>query len=80
MLRNRLIVFFIFLLLIVGLYYGYQSSQVQIINELSTATPQLFDVTDNLELGTIGNDVKELQKYLNNNSFQLAEDEFYSKS
>lgn len=69
---NWLIAVFGFLFLIIG-FCGYQVSQAQAVGKLSVPSTSLCSITRDLKFGMIGPDVKELQKYLNNNGFPLAQ-------
>ena len=59
-------------LLIIG-FFAYQISQVQAVNTSATPPVSLCSITRDLYEGIIGSDVKELQQYLNNNGFSLAQ-------
>ncbi len=74
--QNLYIATYCFLFLVLS-FYGYSIKQTQ-AESVQTAT-SLCDITKDLKLGMTGNDVKELQKYLNNNSFPLAETGIGSK-
>ena len=68
---------FCLIFLLIG-FSGYQISQAQTTNVLSLPPIQLCSVIRDLKFGTIGADVKELQKYLNNNGSPLAQTGFGS--
>jgi len=70
---------FCLILLLIG-FSGYQISQAQTTHELSVSPIQLCNITRDLKFGMIGTDVKELQKYLNNNGSPLAQTGFGSRS
>jgi uncharacterized repeat protein (TIGR02543 family) len=71
---NKLLGFSFFgcLFLITG-FCVYPITQAQAAGELSAPPASLCSITRDLKFGMISPDVKELQKYLNNNLFPLAQ-------
>ena len=59
-------------LLIIG-FLIFPKIKVHAVNTVFTQSNQLCDITRDLKLGMVSNDVKELQKYLNTNGFPLAQ-------
>ena len=67
-----------FFFVIIG-FSIYQVSQAQEAIALSTPPASLCNIASDLKFGMVGPDVKELQKYLNNNGYPLAQAGFGSK-
>jgi len=77
--RNKTaITFFGFLFFVIG-FSSYQTSQAQVVSTLATPPASLCNITRDLNFGMVSPDVKELQKYLNNNGSPLAQVGFGSK-
>lgn len=70
--------FFSFIFAVVELCV-YPVAQAQVVGELSVPPTSLCNIAHDLKFGMVSSDVKELQKYLNNNGFPLAQTGFGSK-
>jgi len=76
----KLIILLILLILLFSVgFFTYQKIEAQALSTLSVSTIPLCNITRDLKFGMVSPDIKDLQKYLNNNGFTLAQTGFGSK-